>query len=272
MRVTRRVALRTLAGGGAVAAACIGAYGFGIGRRRFEVTHTAVPLATLPPALAGLRIGLVSDIHCGEFMPIDLVARAADLLMAERPDLILLGGDYVTWANKKAVPVCAEGLSALSAPLGVFAVPGNHDPEGLLARVFESRGRMRVLRDGHARILARGEAIAIGGLRYWSRRTSDIRRVFKGATGFPILLAHDPRRLAQVAELRLPLLLSGHTHGGQIVLPLIGAPSAWRFPVVSGLARRGETTIYVTRGLGTGVVPARINCPPEVAILTLQRA
>jgi predicted MPP superfamily phosphohydrolase len=268
MRVSRRVALRSLAGAGLVGAG-IGAYGFGFGRRRVEVTRTLVRLPALPPALAGLRIGLVSDIHCGEFMPVERVAEAAELLMRERPELILLGGDHVTWHDRNALPVCADGLSALSAPLGVFAVAGNHDPENVLKRVFESNGRIRVLNDERVELRASNESIALGGVRYWSQRTPDVRRVFRGASGFPILLAHDPRRLTQAAQLGLPLVLSGHTHGGQVVLPVVGAPAAWRFPVVAGLGRRNATTIYVTRGLGTVVVPVRFNCPPEIAILTL---
>lgn len=271
MRVTRRVVLRSLAGAGLAGVAGIGAYGFGVGRRLFDVAHTTIPLPTLPAALSGVTIGLISDIHCGEFMPADRVAHAADLLMQERPDLILLGGDHVTWHDTKAVPLCADGLSSLSAPLGVFAVAGNHDPEGALEQVFESRGRIQVLRDEQVHIRTRGETIALGGLRYWSQRTTDLRRLFKGAAGFPILLAHDPRRLMQASELRLPLMLSGHTHGGQVVLPGIGAPAAWRFPVVAGLARDGATTVYVTRGLGTVVLPVRFNCPPEISILTLRR-
>jgi uncharacterized protein len=271
MRITRRGAIRSLAGLG-LAAAGAGAYGFGYERHHFVVTRTTLPLPSLPARLAGLRIGLVSDIHCGEFMSADRVAQAAGLLMAERPDIILLGGDHVTWGRRQDLPACADGLSALAAPLGVFAVPGNHDPEAALGQVFESHGRIRVLRDEHVNLRARGTTITLGGLRYWSQRTSDVRRGFEGAAGFPILLAHDPRRLPQAAEARVPLVLSGHTHGGQVMLPLVGSPAAWRFPVVAGLARQQATSIYVTRGLGTVVVPIRLNCPPEVSLLTLDRS
>ena len=79
-----------------------------------------------------------------------------------------------------------------------------------------------------------------------------------------ILLAHDPRRLTEAAALNMPLVLSGHTHGGQVVLPAVGAVAARKFPVVAGLARQDRTTLFVSRGVGTVYVPIRVNCPPEV--------
>ena len=86
-----------------------------------------------------------------------------------------------------------------------------------------------------------------------------------------ILLAHDPRRLYEAADLDVPAVLSGHTHGGQIVLPGVGALARRSFPVLSGLGARDKTTMFVSRGVGTVYVPIRINCPPEVAIVTLKR-
>ena len=109
------------------------------------------------------------------------------------------------------------------------------------------------------------------GLRFWTRRTADVASILKGSKGFPVLLAHDPRRLTEAAALKIPLLLAGHTHGGQVVLPFVGAVAAQRFPVVSGEGRRDATTVFVSRGLGTVFIPVRMNCPPEVAILTLRR-
>jgi predicted MPP superfamily phosphohydrolase len=86
------------------------------------------------------------------------------------------------------------------------------------------------------------------------------------------LLAHDPRRLIEAAALGVPLVLSGHTHGGQIVLPVAGALAAQKFPTIAGIGRRDRSTVFVSRGVGTIYVPVRINCPPEVAVLTLQPA
>ena len=92
----------------------------------------------------------------------------------------------------------------------------------------------------------------------------------RGASSPIVLLAHDPRRLTEAAAFNIPLVLSGHTHGGQVVLPGIGALAAQKFPVIAGIGRLQRTTMFVSRGVGTVYVPVRINCPPEVALLTLQ--
>jgi uncharacterized protein len=270
MELTRRQVLRALGASGLLAGAGLGSYGFAYERHRITLTRMVVPVSSLPPALAGLRVGVLSDIHYGRFMPPEDVAAAAALLRAEGPDLIVLAGDFVTWSDRASVGPCAAALSPLAAPSGVFAVAGNHDPEPTLNAVFESRG-IQVLRDEHVRLTIRGERVDLGGVRYWSTRTADLQRTFLRSDGFPILLAHDPRRLTQASELGIPLVLSGHTHGGQVVLPGIGAPAAARFPVVAGLGRRRRTTVFVSRGLGTVVLPVRLNCPPEVALLRLER-
>jgi uncharacterized protein len=112
--------------------------------------------------------------------------------------------------------------------------------------------------------------VDLAGIRYWTRRAADIAHVLRGASPMHILLAHNPMRLAEAAQLAVPLILSGHTHGGQVVLPLIGAIAAREFPVIAGRGRRDSTEIFVSRGIGTVYIPVRVNCPPEVAVLTLQ--
>jgi predicted MPP superfamily phosphohydrolase len=92
----------------------------------------------------------------------------------------------------------------------------------------------------------------------------------KGTGTTTILLAHDPRRLTEASQLDVQLVLSGHTHGGQVVLPGIGAVAAKKFPVLAGTATRENTSLFVSRGVGTVYLPVRINCPPEVAVLTLR--
>jgi hypothetical protein len=272
MQLTRRRALKGLAVAAAGLAAGSGAYGFVYERVRLTVARATLRVAALPPALDGLRIGLLTDIHHSLFMPQEDVARAAGLLRAAQPDLVVLGGDYVTWDDRRYVVPCAEALAPLAAevPHGVFAVLGNHDDDRYVPAALERVG-FTVLRDQRTRTVIKGEALELVGIRFWTRRARDIAAVARGANGPVLLLAHDPRRLAEAASLDIPLVLSGHTHGGQVVLPIIGAVAARRYPVVAGAGTRGRTAIFVSRGLGTVFVPVRLNCPPEVAVLTLRR-
>ena len=137
-------------------------------------------------------------------------------------------------------------------------------PAALNARGYQ------VLRDARTAIKARGEILDLVGIRYWTQRPRDIARLVRGARGTIVMLAHDPRRLIEASSLGVPLVLSGHTHGGQVVLPGVGAIAARKFPVVAGPGRQGRTSIFVSRGVGTVYVPYRLNCPPDVAIVTLR--
>ena len=269
--ITRRAFLKGLATVGVGAVTGVGAYGYLYGRRALEMTATAVPVAGLPPALSGLRIGFLTDIHRSRWVSADDVAAAVKLLMDARPDLIILGGDYVTWGDRRYVGPSAEALAPLSAPQGVFAILGNHDDDHDMPAELE-RHRIQVLKDDRTRLTVKSESLVLAGIRFWTKRPSDIAALLRGAEGTVILLAHDPRRLVEAQSLNVPLVLSGHTHGGQVVLPVLGAIAAQKFPVVAGLARREKTTMFVSRGLGTVYVPVRVNCPPEVALLTLESA
>lgn len=268
MIVSRRTALKTLVAGSVGATTGIGAYGYLYSRHELEVTRTTIPLDRLPPPLRGVRIGLLTDIHRSRWVSEDDVARAVALLMAEKPDLILLGGDYVTWGNRHYVEPSADALAPLAAPNGVYGILGNHDDDHAMPAALGRRG-VEMLKDARTRITVRGEPLDLIGIRFWTRRSTDIATLARGALPMSILLAHDPRRLAEAAALDIPLVLSGHTHGGQVVLPLVGPVAASKFPVVSGVGHRGATTMFVSRGVGTVYVPVRINCPPEVAVLTL---
>jgi len=267
--VSRRAALNILMAGGVGTAIGGGAYGLAYSRHNVQVVRTAIQVSGLNPALDGLRIGLITDLHHSEMVPAQDVARAASLMMGERPDLIVLGGDYVTWGDRSYVVPCSEALAGLAAPFGVYAVVGNHDDDRDMPAALISHG-YEVLRDARTTVRIRGEQMDLVGLRFWTRRTRDIARLIRGAESTVILLAHDPRRLAEASVLNVPLVLSGHTHGGQVVLPGLGAVAAKKFPVVAGVGRRENTSIFVSRGVGTVYVPYRLNCPPDVSVITLK--
>jgi predicted MPP superfamily phosphohydrolase len=271
MAVSRRTVLKSLFAGGIGTVAGTGAYGYGYGRHQLEVTRMAIPVIGLPPALAGLRIGLLTDIHRSLWVSHEDVAQAVSVAMSEQPDLIVLGGDYVTYGDRHYVGPAAEALAPLSAPHGVFGILGNHDDDRDMPAALAKNGVV-MLKDARTRLSINHEQVDVIGIRFWTKRASDIAAVTRGATATTMLLAHDPRRLTEAAGFGIPLVLSGHTHGGQVVLPLVGAIAAQKFPIVAGMGRRDRTTMFVSRGIGTIYVPVRVNCPPEVAILTLQAA
>lgn len=268
MAVTRRTVLKSLLAAGAGGLAGAGTYGYARARHELSVTQASVPVAGLPPPLAGLRIGLITDVHRSRWVSHEHVASAVSALMHHRPDLIALGGDYVTWGDRQYVEPSAEALAPLSAPHGVFAILGNHDDDHQMPAALGARG-VEVLKDARTRLTIKNETVDLVGIRYWTRRHASIAALTRAAAPMTILLAHDPRRLTEATALGVPLVLSGHTHGGQVVLPVLGAVAARKFPVVAGIGRRGRTTMFVSRGVGTVYVPMRFNCPPEVALLTL---
>ncbi len=247
------------------------AHGFLYERHHLELTRATLPVGGLPEALRGLRVGFLTDIHRSQTVSHEMVDAAVRMLMAERPDLIVLGGDYVNWRDPRYVQPAADSLAPLSAPLGVLAILGNHDDDRDTTAALSGKG-FTVLKDARTRLTVRGEPMDFIGVRYWTWRVGDIARVARGAVPHAILLAHTPNRLLEAMQLTIPLVLSGHTHGGQIVPPLVGPIAARGFPVIAGMDRREGTTIFVSRGVGTVYVPIRINCPPEVAVLTLEPA
>jgi predicted MPP superfamily phosphohydrolase len=271
MAVTRRAVLKGALVASAGTLAGVGAYGYAYERHALEITRATVPVARLPPALSGFRVGLITDIHRSLFVSHDDVTRAVAGLMAEKPDLIILGGDYVTWGDRAFVQPSAEALAPLDAPYGVFGILGNHDDDHDMPAALGRNG-VQVLKDSRTRLTVKNETVDLVGIRFWTKRQSDIAALMRGAAPMTILLAHDPRRLTEAAALNVPLVLSGHTHGGQIVLPLLGAVAAQKFPTIAGIGRRDRSTLFVSRGVGTIYLPVRINCPPEVAVLTLQPA
>ena len=193
-----------------------------------------------------------------------------DRCMAARPDLIVLGGDYVTWGDRRYVGAAAEAPVRLSAPHGVFAVLGNHDDDREMPAALEHGRASKSSRCPHAAPRSAANrstwwAFASGRAGRPTSRHSLRGAVRPGRSAGARSAAPDARPPSS----NIPLVLSGHTHGGQVVLPGVGALAARKFPVVSGVARQGDTTIFVSRGVGTVYVPIRLSCPPEVALLTL---
>ena len=269
-RLSRRSVMKAIIAAGVGGVAATGAYSFLYARRNLEITRTTLVTSGLPEALSGLRIGLLTDLHRSLTVPREDIEKAVTAMMKERPDLIVLGGDYVTWRDPQFVEDVADILAPLTAPHGVFAILGNHDDERAMPAALTAQG-FEVLMDARTRITVAGESLDLVGLRFWTRQSTDVIPLLSSATRPAIVLAHDPRRVFEAAALDLSVVLSGHTHGGQIVIPGLGAIAARKFPIAAGVFHQRNTTLYVSRGIGTVYVPFRLNCPPEVAILTLAR-
>ena len=267
--LTRRAAIELLLASGVGAVVGAAGHGYWYERHALQLVAVELPVAGLAPALDGVRIGFLTDLHHGSFVSQSAIAEAAALIMSKAPDLIVLGGDYVSHANRRYMRPCAEALASLRAPAGVFAVLGNHDDDRHMPAALSAQ-HFTVLRDAGTTIRLRGEPLELVGIRYWTQRASEIARLLKATGSTTILLAHDPRRLHQAVELAIPAVLSGHTHGGQIALPGLGAVAARKFPIAAGLAVRQSTSLFVSRGVGTVYLPIRIDCPPDVALVTLR--
>lgn len=266
----------------------LGIWGVFVEPHRLEVAEITVPLPRLPEALRGLTIGHLSDLHLRGSRRVRAVAeRACAETMARRPDLICFTGDVIDHA--KHLPEGLAVLRRLSAPLGVYLVLGNHDCDATMEDFLYGNPNcdaaeaqwqaaldgcaVILLANGHHVVEARGCRLVVAGIGDLSAGHDDLPAALQGAppADLRVLLCHTPDALDLPGAEWADLLLAGHTHGGQLQLPGLGSAWApvWRLRHrASGLFRLGKTLAFVNRGVSSGF-PARINCPPQVAILTL---
>ena len=264
--------------GAAAAAVALGAWSLWFEPRRLVVRHEQLVLPAWPAALDGLRVGLLSDFHAG--MPhagLDAVSRAADALMAERPDLICLLGDFMDGRAAMSRPVDPDALAArlgtLAAPRGVVAVLGNHDWYAGARRIADALGDVGipVLEDEAA---PAGEGLWTAGVGDNRIRGGNVGRALAGVPedDAVLLLSHDPD-LFPLVPARVALTLSGHTHGGQVGIPYLRrpvVPSTYGERYVHGHVVEAGRHLYVTSGVGTSGLPVRLLMPPEVVIVALR--
>lgn len=238
------------------------------------IERQEIYLRRLPQALDGFRIVHLSDLHYGPMVEPRHLDRAISIANDLNPDLIALTGDYISQERAYAAP-CAEIVGRLKAPFGVHAILGNHDhwtDAKLIADLFRAEGVSMLINEG-TRIDARGESFWLAGVDDTMVGLEDLPLALAGSRDdeFRLLLAHNPIILRRAARAEVDLVLSGHTHGGQVTLrPEKNRSGKPRRRMLRGLGRRANTQIYVTRGLGTVVLPIRYGCPPEVSLLELR--
>ncbi len=275
--ISRRHFLSGLAATPFVAMSVSAAYANLIAPSWYQITETDIFISGLPDSFEGFRITQLTDIHHSRIVSIDAVRQVVALAQQTKPDLFALTGDYTT-AYRRFIEPCAETLAALSAPEGVWAVLGNHDhytdPE-LTTRALE-RHNIKVMNNLNTVIRRGSEQFQLAGIDDWSWAGTDWQRAFRGLRKQQptILLSHQPNVLDLEESHQASLILSGHTHGGQVALPLIGAPASYattEMRYLKGLFRRDATQLYVSRGTGVIGLPLRLGARPEISVLRLRR-
>lgn len=241
-----------------------------------EVTKHEVEIANLPASFDGYRIAFLTDTHVASFMRREFYREVVNQVNRFDPDLVLLGGDFVTW--ERHIPLMTELLlTDLSARDGIYAVLGNHDywasADGVVA-ALTARG-VRFIVNRSVAIRRADDVISLVGIDEVYRGKPDLDAAFSRVDGnVPCLgLSHHPDIIDLLEDRRIDLLLCGHTHGGQIRFPFFGSvvvPSKHEARYVSGFHRVEEVLMYVSRGVGA-IPPLRILCRPEVATFTLCR-
>lgn len=286
--LTRREAIRHVAIGASVGVSSLASgYSIAVGRHDYVIEEVPIPLLRLPRSLDGYTIAQISDIHIGSLVNDYELGQAEELIRRTRADLIVITGDMVDH-DARYVPrlgVFARRLAELGARDGVVAIPGNHDYYANVDRILATTADagVRVLRneglvipDGERSALTRRDGFSLLGIDdVWASRGG-----FSGGADLPrtlsharpdlakVMLCHNPELFPEAAE-HIDLMLSGHTHGGQIAFGVRPASWALRHGYVAGHYHRGASQIYVNRGFGTVGPPARLQTPPEITKIIL---
>jgi uncharacterized protein len=274
--LTRRDFLRAIAATPLLALSATSAYASLVEPYNYAVRETDIFVRDLPGAFDGFRIAQITDVHHSRLVSIEEVRRVVDVTMRMKPDLIALTGDYTT-SYRRYIEPCAEALGALYAPHGVWAVLGNHDhyTDALLTVRALKRHHINVLENANTIVSRGGETLQLAGVGDWTWGQADWERSLYGIDRRrpTVMLSHQPVVLDLPEAEGLSLILSGHTHGGQVSLPFIGTPVRYGrdFKYVHGLYEKQGTQLYVSAGTGVIGLPVRFGVRPEISILKLRR-
>ena len=279
-RISRRKFLRWSACGAAGMAGVAGltaGYGFWEASQ-IRIRRETVALPHLPPAFVGKIIAVLADLHHGPYVGMGFIREAVAIAQSFDADAYALVGDFAHKGThtKEQLPACLDALTTLKAPLGVFAVPGNHDMQNS-GQVYRDAIRTTPITD----VTNRSVRLKLGSDELWIAGVDDLwwgkPNLEAALQGVPtdaavILMSHNPDYAEVSPDSRVGLMLSGHMHGGQAYIPGMGAawlPSRYGDKYRAGLVQGPASTVYVSRGLGEAGVPLRLNCPPEINLLTL---
>ncbi len=267
------------------AAVGVGLYAGEIARHELVTERRTISIEQLPDSFAGFRIAQISDFHYASYTEPFYLRRVVERVNALRPDVVLLTGDFVSMApleRSKSIeyaPLCAAILGKLSCPLR-YGVLGNHDWVVGGPAVIEALRAVGIpiLTNEYLPLERDGKRVWLAGVADALSPAIDIERAVpphaRGDKEPVLLMCHEPDVLAAVAQYGVDLMLSGHTHGGQVRLPFLPPyflpPLGKRY--VEGHFAKGRTQLYVNRGIGAVGLPFRFNCPSEITEITLRRA
>ena len=264
--------------GSYVAGVAFAIYGVALRRRMVVVTRLRLELPGLDPAFDGFRIVQLSDLHVGSHCPRARVDGWVQRANALEPDLVALTGDYVT-SGVRFHDDIAAALGELRASEGVFAVMGNHDyfGEGEPMMTMMGERGITLLRNEHVVIERGGATMCLAGVDDVYTQRIDIDAALEGRDEAAplVVLAHDPKSFAKLARRGAALVLSGHTHWGQVAVPFLARRlnyNALHMRHHAGLYRLDDAQLYVSSGLGTTGPPIRLGAPPEIAVIELAAA
>jgi uncharacterized protein len=276
-RLSRRQFLGGLAATPLLAVSGVSAYARLVEPYSYWISETDIFIRNLPERFENFRLTQLTDIHHSRILGIDEIRRVVALAQETKPDMFVLTGDYTT-SYRRFIEPCAEALASLNAPEGVWAVLGNHDhytdPE-LTTRALQRR-HIAVLNNAHTTLQRGPDALQLSGIDDWTWNAVDWPGAFSGLKPDTptILLSHQPTVLDLEQTQNVSLILSGHTHGGQVRLPFVGAPARFATNDLKydrGLFRRGGTQLYVSSGTGVIGLPVRLGVRPEIAVIRLKR-
>ncbi len=269
----RRRFLKRLLVTGLIAAPTL-AYGHSVEPNELEVVRTYFPIKGWPSGKPPLKIGYLCDFHCETDESVARAGRSAQMLMGEHPDIVLLGGDYVTHHGEPWGERCATAIACVaSAPLGAFGVLGNHD--WWSARAFQIIAALRqvgiTIFNNQSMPITGYDPLWLVTLDDYTVNETDLPKAMEGvpANAIKLLLIHEPD-WADLAPPGFALQISGHSHAGQVRIfgrPIITPPLGTKYP--QGLQQAKNHPVYTSRGVGMMGVNIRIGCRPEVTLITV---
>lgn len=252
----------------------VGGYSCLLEPRWLEIKNVFINIHGLPKQFEGMTIAQLSDIHHCKYVSREFIKKCVRKVNALSPDIIALTGDYV-YGSKEFISSVAGELVELKAKEGVFAVLGNHDNKDVTVDTLAKKG-IRVLINEHIPLYRKKDYLFIAGVDdLWAGKLN-LETTLKGVDDKPkILLCHNPDAIEMIKCTGVDFVMAGHTHGGQVSLPLYGPPVVYsKFGVryASGLFHEEKTIMYVNKGIGVSNFPVRFFARPEITLFTLQNS